>query len=60
MVETKTTVHLVDLMADEAYIDGDPGAVSAVELGGVRTFLTVPMVKESELIGSFSIMTGLW
>src|SRR5262249_35454141 len=49
MVETKTTVHIVDLTADEAYIDGDPGAVSAVELGGVRTFLTVPMVKESEL-----------
>ena len=29
--------------------------MAAVELGGVRTFLTVPMVRESELIGSFSL-----
>src|SRR5262249_23057091 len=56
MVETKTTVHILDLLAHEDYTDRrDPNAVSAVELGGVRTFLTVPMVKENELIGSFSL-----
>ena len=38
------------------YIDrSDPGAVAAVELGGVRTILAVPMLKENELIGSFSV-----
>src|SRR6516165_9774409 len=56
MVETKTTVHILDLAAHEDYTDRrDPNAVSGVELGGVRTFLTVPMVKENELIGSFSL-----
>ena len=38
------------------YIDrSDPGAVAAVELGGVRTILAVPMLKENEMIGSFSL-----
>jgi two-component system, NtrC family, sensor kinase len=56
MVETKTTVHILDLAAHEDYTDKRvPNSVSAVELGGVRTFLTVPMVRENELIGSFSL-----
>ena len=56
LVEAKTTAHVVDLAADQAYTDErDPGVVSAVELGGVRTFLTVPMIKDNELIGSFSL-----
>ena len=33
----------------------DPAIVAAVELGGVRTILAVPMLKENELIGSFSL-----
>jgi GAF domain-containing protein len=56
MVETKTTVHILDLAAHEDYTDRrNPNAVSAVELAGVRTILVVPMLKENELIGSFSL-----
>ena len=32
-----------------------PSTVAAVELGGVRTALYVPMLKESELIGAFTL-----
>ena len=54
MVETKTTTHVADLAADPGYIERRfPAIVDAVELGGVRTFLTVPMLKENELVGSF-------
>ena len=55
MVETKTVVHVADLAASEDYIERNPRAVAAVELGGVRTFLAVPMLKEDEMIGSFSL-----
>jgi class 3 adenylate cyclase len=55
-VTTKSVVHIPDLAAHVAYIKGrDPALVSAVELGGVRTFLVVPMFKGTEFIGSFSL-----
>ena len=55
MIETKMPVHYADLAASDFYKDGDPAALSAVELGGVRAFLTVPMVKDDQLMGSFSL-----
>ena len=55
-VTTKSVVHIPDLAAHAAYIkDRDPALVSAVELGGVGTFLVVPMFKGTEFIGSFSL-----
>ena len=55
-VTTKSVVHIPDLAAHAAYTkDRDPALVSAVELGGVRTFLIVPMFKGTEFIGSFSL-----
>ena len=55
-IATKTVVHVADLAAEEAYTErGDPSYVAAVELGGVRTFLAVPMLKENELIGVFTV-----
>jgi two-component system, NtrC family, sensor kinase len=56
MVATKTVIHVADLAAEQAYIkDRIPPAVAAVELGGVRTILAVPMLNKSELIGSFTV-----
>ena len=55
MIETKTLVHVTDLAAEKAYIERIPETVAAVELGGVRTYLAVPMLKENELIGAFTV-----
>ena len=56
MVETKTATHVADVRTDPEYVERrTPSTVAAVELGGVRSFLSVPMVKENELIGSFSL-----
>ena len=56
MLAHKAAFHLADMAAHPGYIDrSDPGSVAAVELGGVRTILAIPMLKENELIGSFSV-----
>ena len=56
MLDTKSVIHLADAREQEAYIvDRDPGVVAAVELGGVRTLLAVPLLKDDELIGSFTL-----
>jgi GAF domain-containing protein len=55
-IATKTVVQIADIAAEQAYIEQrDPSYVAAVELGGVRTFLAVPMLKENELIGLFTL-----
>jgi two-component system, NtrC family, sensor kinase len=55
MVETKAAAQVLDLAADQSYTNKHPASVTAVELAGVRTMLSVPLVKENELIGSFSL-----
>src|SRR5271169_2780592 len=56
MMATKAVVHVADAAEAPGYTqERDPAAVAAVELGGVRTALYVPMLKENELIGSFTL-----
>ena len=50
MIANKNVVHIADLRAEKAYADRDPWIVTGVELGGVRTVLMVPMLKENELM----------
>ena len=52
---TKRFVHTIDYTKHPAYKQGDPRTVRLVELGGARTTLNVPMLKEEELIGNISI-----
>ena len=56
LVATKALVHVADLAAERLYTEiRDPNAVAAVELGGIRTFVAVPMTKENELIGAIVV-----
>jgi GAF domain-containing protein/CheY-like chemotaxis protein len=54
-VQTKQVVHIPDAKAEPAYRDGDPTRVMATDLGGVRTLLSVPMLKDNELVGAIAI-----
>jgi len=54
MVATKTPMHVRDVMAEEAFLARrDSGAVAAVELGGARTVLSVPLLNKGEMTGAF-------
>ncbi|MGB9043692.1 MAG: GAF domain-containing protein, partial [Pseudolabrys sp.] len=52
---SKKTVHSPDVTAEQGYIERQPMFVTAVELGGFRALLAVPMLKDRELIGAIII-----
>ena len=47
--------HIDDLRAQPPYLEGDPAVVALADLGGARTVILVPMLKEDELIGVIAI-----
>jgi signal transduction histidine kinase len=52
---SKQVVHITDVREVQSYIDRNPFVVAGVELGGYRTVLGVPMLKQDALIGVVSI-----
>src|SRR2546430_9218582 len=42
-------------MRDQSYLDRDPITVAAIELGGIRTLLVIPMIKNDALMGAIVI-----
>ena len=53
--EAKQPIQIADLTAEPVYFERDQNRVALVELGGYRAILSVPMVKESELIGAINM-----
>ena len=52
---TKQVAQIADVTTSQGYVERDPFVVTAVALGGYRTVLSVPMLKDNELIGVISI-----
>jgi GAF domain-containing protein/anti-sigma regulatory factor (Ser/Thr protein kinase) len=55
VAKTLQTVKIVDTQDEQAYAERDPFRIATVELGGARSLLNVPMLKEGKLIGAISI-----
>ena len=56
MIGTKSLVHTADLSREPEYIErSNPALIAAVEVGGVRTSLQVPILKKDELIGALAL-----
>jgi signal transduction histidine kinase/regulator of replication initiation timing len=55
MVAVRAPVHVPDLTAEKAYRERDPVRVATVEVGGARSFLALPMIKDSDLVGAIVI-----
>ena len=54
-IQTKQPAQIADITKLQAYAEGDPWLTSAVGLGGHRGALSVPMLREDELIGVITI-----
>src|SRR5450631_1937013 len=55
LARVKKTVHIHNTLEGRAYAEQDPGRIAAVEIGGVRSFVAVPMLKDGEFIGAIII-----
>jgi signal transduction histidine kinase len=55
VVQSRKIVHIADYRADQSYLDRDPLTVAGIELGGIRTLLIVPMLKDDALVGAIGI-----
>ena len=56
LAHTKQVIQLTDIKEDPAYYtERDPLRVATVELGGARSLLCVPMLKEDQFIGAIVI-----
>src|ERR1700689_4148255 len=56
MQKTRSLVHTADLARQQSYLErSDAAIVAAVDLGSVRTQLSVPLLKESDFIGAITL-----
>jgi signal transduction histidine kinase/putative methionine-R-sulfoxide reductase with GAF domain len=52
---TSQTVHVVDVTKEPDYAKGFPPIVELADIGGARTMIIVPMLKEAKLVGAIAI-----
>ncbi len=52
---TRQSVHITDAITEPGYAEGEPIFVAAIKLGGFRTALGVPMLKDENLIGAIFV-----
>ena len=55
MARERRLIHIADVASRDSYKQGDPLSVASVDLGGIRTFMAVPLVKEGSLLGAFAL-----
>ena len=52
---TKKLIHIADITKEPSYLRGSRPLVALADIGGARTLLAVPMLKENELVGAIAI-----
>jgi GAF domain-containing protein len=55
VIKSRQTLHIADFRDDPSYLDRDPVAVAGAELGGIRTLVVVPMLKDDDLVGAIAV-----
>src|SRR5258705_12752143 len=54
VIRTKQVVQIADVRTNSAYLEGSPAAVALSDLGGARTLVTVPMLRDARLVGTIT------
>ncbi|MGE3991503.1 GAF domain-containing protein [Pseudorhodoplanes sp.] len=52
---TGQIVQILDMRKDEGYLAGNPRTRELVEIGGARTFISFPMMKDDQAIGTIGM-----
>jgi len=55
LLSGERVVQIADITTTDAYRDGDPIPRATADLGGVRTLLSVPLLKDETVLGNFAI-----
>ena len=55
IMRTKQIALIEDVRESAGYRSGDPAVTAVADLGGARTFMIVPMIKENALVGVIGI-----
>ncbi len=55
MIAERQPIHIPDLREGPGYRNREAMSVKMVELGGVRTYVAVPMLKEGRVVGGITI-----
>ncbi|HMF25625.1 MAG TPA: GAF domain-containing protein, partial [Pseudolabrys sp.] len=55
LAKTRQLVHVADIRSEPAYVEGFRPMRELADIGGCRTLLMVPMLKENEVVGAFAI-----
>src|ERR1700722_11632879 len=54
-LSARQPIQVADLSKAPSYLARNPKAVNSVEIGGIRTMVTVPMLKDGEAIGVITV-----
>ena len=55
VIKTRRSLQVSDIREREAYKNGNPFVVAAVDLGEIRTLVNVPMIKDNSFVGVVAI-----
>jgi two-component system, NtrC family, sensor kinase len=55
VIRTKQVAQIADVRTNPAYLEGNPAAVALSDLGGARTLVAVPMLKDAKLVGTVTV-----
>ena len=55
IMRTRQVAHITDITTEQAYAEGHRPLIVLAELGGARTAVAVPMLKDNKLVGAVTI-----